>query len=126
MKPPKRETIFMVLARGAVVDKQGDSFSREALESIAIKEPPPMISHNFDPSSRPVGLVKRTFMEGDNLMAEMDVDVDFLDMVFRPGGAVKAAHYEMRDGKRVQVIDRFELFDVSAIPKENDVYEESP
>lgn len=118
-----RETHTVMICRADMVDKQGDCFSLNSLKKMAEAEPPQLISLNFDQAGPVMGQVKRLFVEGQELKAEVLIDPYLLESkVFRPGGQMLETHQTMSDGKSARVIDEMNLYDIGAVERSNDVY----
>lgn len=117
------EKQIVVLARSDYVDNQGDQFTDEALRKAAEQFKPVVISHMFDRQGPPMGLANSVFVEGDELRANIVVDPYLIEScAFRPGGMMVGVKQKVIDGKPVRVIEKFNLLEVSAIPKEKDKY----
>ncbi len=118
-----RETHTVAICHADIVDKQGDSFSANCLAEIAKGKVPPLISKSFDQAGPVMGQVKRLFVQGNSLNAEILIDPYLLEShVFRPGGEMVTTHQTVSDGKDVRVIDKMNLHDIGAVERSNDVY----
>ena len=116
------EKIKAIIAYFGVVDKQGDILDSQSLQNIEGAKGLP-VTYNFD-SSEIVGKIIEIVPKQNQLIATIEANKKFplKDFVFRVSGRVLEAHKQKINGKDINVIDKFELFSIGLVPKQNDVY----
>jgi len=118
------ERIKAIIAYFGVVDKQGEILDSQSLQNIKEAKGLP-ITYNFD-NSKIVGEIIEITPKQNQLIATIGLNKKFplKDFVFRIQGRVLEAHKQKINDKDINVIDKFDLFSIGLVPKENDVYTE--
>jgi len=116
------ERIKAIIAYFNVIDKQGEILDSQSLQNIKKAKGLP-VTYNFN-SSKIVGRIVEITPKQNQLIATIEPNKKFplKDFVFRVQGRVLEAHKQKVNGKDINVIDKFDLFSIGLVPKENDVY----